>query len=258
MDNNDITFALESTSPGSLLAELKSYLNSGFHNPDIVNIFTPIDSRGPVKTLSDLHMGTLSKYQVYAPIIMSGSLLDHLSTLETALSELSTIELRILKPIRTWAGNMIVDTESASKIWPGAHLKTVNIKQITDSWPHTDIYQQDTDGVLRSIQKVYTQAVDLELASNVLNRLNTNAVSDEITNLSKDIRNTMEVFERLKNDKEAIARIQSVDPKAKDKVKTLLHHAASEVSLLSVVLFQIQVATTLHRASLEKIKKDLM
>lgn len=210
------------------------------------------------KTLESKNKVELSKYVIYTPENVSSPMPDYLTQVKIALNRIKDLEVRLLDPLKTWAGLMLSDSSYIEKVWVTTAVEERNIKVVLEPLQKCFDGKQTDELEQHSILKAYPNlAIDLKICSDLINEL----IKEGMGVLNKDIvtksTNLYNLMNRVSNDPDIKAKLPLVEKNKMLKVINLTYQLANEIELLAVLLFQVKIASYAHNKTLVKIKKEL-
>lgn len=199
----------------------------------------------------------LEKYIIRTPEGVVGPMVPYLTTLLSAAEDLETIDERLLKPIKMWCAKALTNPGDIDKAWMDKNVKFIDtVKASGQIGKHFNDKVGDMIS-FASIHQVYPKSGDFKQAGDIMEKLlkisidvqgkNITAIAEEINTLVRKLVAAQEQEEYMAN-MSGTTLIMLADR---------LHQTALEIELLSVVLFQIKIASVAYSESVEKINKEL-
>lgn len=211
--------------------------------------------RFALKKIKSTGMGIAGELLVSTPEGVIGEMVPYLVALDNAMEELSSIDKRVIRPLQQWAGNVVADASYMEKVWLQSNVTTVDIRPLVkDLSKHYDDRASD-DLTEVPLSNRYPVGKDLETASELLTGLNDKAEAvlalnlAELATITGDLLNDVTRELSKDNSKEAKRVLK--------QVSELSYQAASEIELVSVLIFQIKVAVESHNRVLDRVRYNL-
>lgn len=264
MTTGELVVALEETSLEGFpdLTQAKSlfkslvnkFIQPNTDNAPIKYLLSQRDINIAVQKLTKIKVHNLSAFNIYIPNGLTGAMVPYLQYLNAALSELSSVDTRILRPLEVWAGQLISDPTFASKVWVNTFGASANTTQITNNLKHffaTDTKQAQVN--MAAYTNVYIGESDIMDTSHLLGRLVDTTdgllnglLSERVTSVTTLVQKAMslESFNKIPNDR--------IKP-----IVTLVSQAATELELISMLIFQVKSAATAYTNTINKINEEL-
>lgn len=210
-----------------------------------------------VKNLKKGNYSTLSKYQIRMPEGVEGEMLPWLETLQEICNDLEDIDTRLLKPLKLWVGRSISYPGEVEKLWLDNTISFIDVEGNKDKLRklYSDKVQDSIAFV--PMHKAYPSIKDFEKSGVIVDNL----TKFSATILGKDLNKmTVEIdhlITRLIDENDRCDLMKKAPASTIMRLAEITHQAANELEMLSMILFQIRVASVAYSETLEKINKDL-
>ena len=276
MGNHDLTIAREALAnfaPGQVIG-LENRLNLNFMatgfgtvvvdnakrfiNSSMVARFVPSANLSAAsKKLERIPYATLDKYVIRTPEGVNGPMVPYLEVLDRAADDLLDIRDRLLNPLKQWLGRALTHPGFVEKVWMDADIRFIDVENHVNTLAkHYDDKVGD-DISFNYLHKVYPKPSDFHTAQGMINDL----VKESAILLGHDIPKLTEeisvLVKKLIAANEKADYLEKMPSASAAKLSDMLYHAGREVELLSIVLFQIKVASVAYEESVDKIIAEL-
>lgn len=248
------------------LTEFQTSFNSAFSYFNKMVINKPLEffknnftSVGmAVKKVNTHHIANLDKFTVYTPEGMTGFFIDYLNVIQLNLAPLLDIETRLVDPILNWVQSNLNDKYYVNKLWPLVTAKTINLEKSYTQLKTVIDGSVNDQTVVRSIKVTYRTANEIQDCSKLLTDLHDSCLIMLNNKLNEKLTKIYTLTKELINNKEFNQYLK--DPKVLNKVQQvnlIIAQAAKEIELLSVLIFQVNLAITAHDNNIKKINDSL-
>ncbi len=199
----------------------------------------------------------LEKYIIRTPEGVVGPMLPFLNSLLSAVESLHDIDNRLLNPLKLWCGKALMNPGDIDKAWIDKNISMVDVKKISDGLGK---HFNDKVGDMisfASIHQVYPKSGDFKQSGDVMEKLlkiSAEVQGKNITTKSEEINVLVRKLVAAQEQDEYMANMSGT---TLIMLADRLYQAALEIELLSIVLFQIKIASVAYSESVEKINKEL-
>lgn len=266
--NSTLTQHLENTLPTMEGLEGIKYMTDIFTNKlgkvlrmlsggqDKGGVIVSSDVKIALKKLNEAGMENLKEYVIFTPEGVKNEMVPYLDVLMDAIIELSSIKERALKPLLLWVTNILTDPTYADKVWVNTNIESVDIKKIIKPLVKQFDDSQGDDLDRKTLLEVYPSTKEFSTTYKLLEELNKISSKVMASNLDKETEKLGNMFIKLRNE-DMENRFKNTHPKLIQLVSDKLFNTAKELELLSIMIFQVRVATTAYNNTLQKIYKEL-
>lgn len=199
----------------------------------------------------------LNKFTIRTPEGVSGPMLPYLETLDAALDDLMDIKSRLLDPLKQWCGKALANPGHIEKVWLDNNISFVDVdKHIAALALHYNDQVGD-DISFAPISTIYPRAKDFDACRKMvqdISKESAKVLGDDIPKLAEDIATLVSKLVKANEESEYMNKVPTTSIA---KLSESLYHAAREIELLSVVLFQVKVACVAFDESITKINSQL-
>ena len=227
--------------------------SSGNKEP-IQYLLSQRDISTAIAKLMKIKVHNLSNFSVYIPEGLTSPMVSYLQFLNSSIAELSSVDNRLLRPLEMWAGQLISDPSYATKVWVNTFGAAANTTKMADDLKHfftTDSKKVHTNmAIFTNVYIGQSDVLDsnhllgklVEMSDNLLSGL----LSERVKAVSKLIGQAMDL--------ESFSKIPSERIKP---IITLTGQAATEIEMLSMLIFQVKSAATAYSNTVDKINSQL-
>ena len=276
MNDIEIKLALESIGQlevGKTVGEQnKGMLNQlvvGYHKAiettldlfDKINVIPIITGQSDItltiKKFEDSKYSVLDKYVIRTPEGVVGPMIPYLSSLEEAVDALATIDKRLLSPLKLYLGKALTNSGDIDKVWLDDNLVTIDVDKFAKQiGKYYDDKVGDDLSFVR-LHEAYPKPSDFKTATEIMDKLikhSTELMGQEIPKKCDHING---LVNKLVEHNNKSGYMQNTPNQAIIKLSQFLYQTALEVEFLSVVLFQIRIASVAQAETVNKVIKDL-
>lgn len=229
-----------------------------FKNPGLIPIpFIRSDLDVAVIRLSKQPRIRLDYFTVVAPEYLSKDFPEYLQTLQDVLTQLLTIEKRLLQPIEIWCEKMLGEKDFAEKAW-------VMLPGLTDE---VQVHQDTLKGYFNgSVGKGIDNKKFYDMYSNVPRFKESSLVIDELNKLAQKAlggklhdraKNISYQIDRINKKEKLVAVIKTLPEGKIATISALTYECAKQMEMMAIVLYQIRVAGQAFKETVQKINKEL-
>lgn len=210
-----------------------------------------------VKNVEKNTYSTLNKYMIRMPEGVSGEMIPWLEALSDASKSLKDIESRLIKPLKLWVGRSISYPGEIEKLWLDNSIAFAPVEKHCTAL--SKIYSDKVGDSLSFalIHDAYPKPKDFKEAGILVNELTEFSTDMLGKNLIKQCEEISSLVKRLIDENDRADLMKKAPKSSIIRLAETLHETAEEIEFLSVLLFQIRIASVAYSESIEKINKEL-
>lgn len=199
----------------------------------------------------------LDHFTVVTPEYLSKDMPDYLQTLQDVLTQLLTIEKRLLTPLDIWCEKMLTDKEFANKAW----LMLPPLSNEAEVHQNT-IKQYFNNSVGKGIDNkkfmdMYAAPIRFKEAGALIDELNKLSHTALGSNINKRAKSISSQIDRISKDQSLSKTISELPSGKIATISALTYECAKQMEMMAIVLYQIRVAGQSFKESVQKINKEL-
>jgi hypothetical protein len=205
-----------------------------------------------MKKLQKQPYASLDKFLIRTPEGVVGPMYPYVVALDAAIDETMDVKERILEPLKQWLQKAIANPGHIEKVW----LEKIQFVDVDNHLSVLAKHYNDKVGddlSFTSITQAYPSLNDFDKTGEMMRDIvteSTNVMGKDIPKICSDISSLVTKLVDA-NDR---ADFMEKAPKASmAKLSDVLYHAARDVELLSILVFQIRIASKAYDESVEKI-----
>ena len=229
---------------------------SGFFDgvSPIVYTVAQRDVRNAISKIQKIKTHNMGGFAVIVPEGLIGGMVNYLQFLNSSITEISSIDARLLRPLEMWAGNIISNKEYKDKIWVNTFGDYVDLPAIKNRLKK--FFSPNGNKVPSNTAKyydVYFDNNDLQDVNVLISKLI--AYSDELinSNLHKRVVSVAKLLHEIVNSD----TLNNVDIKKLKPIIDITGELAAELELLSILIFQVKAAGEAYTQTIAKINTQL-